>query len=140
MIYCMKCYVDFDSAFLYILNTYYGFSFICERPAFTFGTEKVIKHMLKPFSQVCILWESFSYLMKSLQILYFVLWNIMFPATLTRVVEGYYIVWTFTELFLRDFYSKDLQELKWPHEENVDWFWWYVLVAFVVSVPELSHH
>ena len=55
MIYCMKCYVDFGSAFLYILNTYYGFSFICEGPTFTFGTEKVIKDTLKTFSQVCIL-------------------------------------------------------------------------------------
>jgi len=37
----------------------------------------------------------FSYILKSLQILYFVLWNIMFPATLTSIVEGCYVVCTF---------------------------------------------
>lgn len=54
--------------------------------------EKVMECVLKPFSQVCILREGFSYVLKSLQILYFVLWNIMFPVTLTSVVEGCYVV------------------------------------------------
>lgn len=59
MIYCMKCYVDFGSLFLYILNISCGFSFICERPVkdplSRLVIEKVMECMLKPFSQVCIL-------------------------------------------------------------------------------------